>query len=332
MRRILILGVNSIGHVGYFLHRACQDLALESTIIDTTKAMGKHRWLQRAAWRLAHYPLRITEFSRLVQDIAEEVKPNAIITTGITPISSSCLNSLRKKGIYLCNYSTDDPWNNAHKSHTFLKTIPLYHEIFSTRRAALADFRKYGAKSAQWLPFAYSPKDHYPDYSESNNLAGRSIVLIGGGDIDRVNIVSSLIDADLPVRLWGGYWDRHPTTKLLSQGMATFEQMRRLLSTTNCALTLVRRANRDGHAMRSFEVAAMAAPALAEDTQEHRDLYGSEGEHVLYFKSVSALTTKAKWMLDNPRECRAMGSRLNMKFQSSHHTYADRVLTMLKLG
>jgi hypothetical protein len=55
----------------------------------------------------------------------------------------------------------------------------------------------------------------------------------------------------------------------------------RLAWCDNCP---VRRASRDGHIMRSFEIAAVGGCMLAQDIDEHREIFGSEGEAVVYFR------------------------------------------------
>jgi spore maturation protein CgeB len=41
--------------------------------------------------------------------------------------------------------------------------------------------------------------------------------------------------------------------------------------------------SRDGHIKRSFEIAAVGGCMLAQDIDEHREIFGSEGEAVVYF-------------------------------------------------
>ena len=53
-------------------------------------------------------------------------------------------------------------------------------------------------------------------------------------------------------------------------------------------LCLVRRAKRDGHVMRSFEIAAVGGCMLAQDTDEHREIFGPEGEAVRLFSRRAA--------------------------------------------
>lgn len=329
MSKILFVATEHPGHVGPMLCSAANKLGHQTTIVDSNQAMGRNRWLQSPVWRMARRPLHLHQFCAKVLERIDQDKPDLLISTGMAPLSASCLQAVRRAGVTTLNFSTDDPWNPAHRSRWFLNAIPHYDRIFSPRLAAIADFRRAGAAHVQWLPFGYSPDLHFPDPGEPVADEGDAVAFAGGADNERLALLEPLIRSSLPLALWGGYWDRHAITRPYAHGFANPDQLRRLLSNTPCALALVRRANRDGHAMRSLEVAAMAAPVLAEDTEEHRQLYGKEGERVLYFDSPQSLVSKVRWFLTNRQEGRAMGKRLQQTMEQDSHTYADRLNAML---
>lgn len=329
MSRLLIVGESLPGHVAPMLRNAATSLGHQAVILDSNQAMGRRRWLQSPAWRLARRPLRLHQFCRRLLEIVDQFKPDLLISAGMAPVSAACLQVLHQRDIPTFNFSTDDPWNPAHRSQWFLKGVHLYTRIFSPRLAAIDDFQRAGAADVRWLPFGYSPDLHYPDPGGPVGGESDAVAFAGGADAERLSLLQPLLRSGVPLALWGGYWERHALTRPYAHGFANPDQLRRLLSNTPCALALVRRANRDGHAMRSLEVGAMAAPVLAEDTEEHRRIYGKEGEQVLYFASEQALVTKARWLLSNRQEGRAMGKRLNQAMVQGNNTYADRLKAML---
>lgn len=331
MTKILVIGVNKPGHVGRLLVEAAQSKGDDARIVDTTLAMSSNRLVQSIAWRAAHYPLLMNSFNKLVKNKAEELDPDIIITTGIAPLSRKTVKELQEAHKHIVNYSTDDPWNPAHKSQWFIKTLSAYTKLFTTRRSNINDFQKVGVKSIEWLPFAIDPRQHYPESRNEQTCLGRFVALIGGADKERVRLVTPLIKAGIEVKLWGGYWDRFRITRPYWQGMADEAKVRGILSNTCCALTLVRRANRDGHAMRTYEVAAMAAPALAEKTQEHEEILGQEGKTAIYFSNTSELINKARWMISNPDQSKEMGLKLRHKIVKGGNTYAERLKQILNV-
>jgi spore maturation protein CgeB len=329
MTRLLVVGVNQPGHVGTFLCAAARGLGHEVSILDSSQAMSTFRMLQSPAWRLVHRPLHLQRFGCMVLEQVQRLKPDLVISTGLAPLTADCLQALNSLGIPCLNFSTDDPWSTSHRSRWFLRAIPHYTRIFSTRQAVIGDFQKAGASDVRWLPFAYCPNTHFPDPGEPVANEQDAVAFAGGADPERLALLKPLLRAGVPLALWGGYWERYSCTRPLANGLADPQQLRRLLSNTPCALTLVRHANRDGHAMRSLEVAAMAAPVLAEDTLEHRLLFGREGEHVLYFGHEEVMIAKARWLLTHREEGRLMGQRLHRLLLRGGHTYADRLSTMM---
>ena len=99
---------------------------------------------------------------------------------------------------------------------------------------------------------------------------------MGGADRDRVPFIAALGAAGFSIALYGDHWDRFPETKPYDRGYADPQTLRQATAAAKIALCLVRRANRDGHVMRSFEIPAIGACMLVEDTEEHREIFGPD--------------------------------------------------------
>lgn len=319
------------GHVGRFFYEAALSAGYEVKIANVGDAMIGNAILRRLIWFIFKRPISLNQFSLDVLSIVIEWKPCVVITTGLCPLNARTVERIRKNESKIINYSTDDPWNPALRSSWFLRTIPEYDHIFSTRRSNMKNFKQSGCRGVSWLPFAYHPPIHYHvkgDLSEWKS----DIAFVGGADTDRVPVIAALILQGYTLSLWGGYWDRFQETKKAARGMADVEALRKVLSGTACALTLVRRANRDGHAMRTYEVAAIGAPSLAEDTEEHREILGEEGITALYFKNDRELMEKCQWLVKHREESSALGSRLRARIMSGQNTYGDRLKEMVSFA
>jgi hypothetical protein len=90
----------------------------------------------------------------------------------------------------------------------------------------------------------------------------------------------------LDVALFGGYWDRYSKTRSYWRGLAGQDAIRFASAAARICLCLVRRANRDGHTMCSFEAAAIGGCILVEETADHRELFGPNDHAVRYFKTI----------------------------------------------
>ena len=82
--------------------------------------------------------------------------------------------------------------------------------------------------------------------------------------------------------------------------------------------------------MRTFEVPAVGGCMLTEDTAEHREIFGLEGESVLYFLGEVEMVAKARWLLDRPEERRRLAEAAHAKIQSGYCTYQDRLRQIIQ--
>jgi len=96
------------------------------------------------------------------------------------------------------------------------------------------------------------------------------------------------------------------------------------------SLILVRRANRDGSAMRSFEIPACGACCVAEDTEEHREIFGLDGEAVLYFRTPEELVRRVKEVFGNPELRAKLRTNAHRAITGKPNTYVDRIKTILE--
>jgi glycosyltransferase involved in cell wall biosynthesis len=184
-----------------------------------------------------------------------------------------------------------------------------------------------------YLPFGYAPGVHFfdpPITTEEHRGLAADVIFAGGADSDRLPLIRALIDGGFSMALYGGYWGRESYTKRWNRGIAGTQEIRRAVAAAKVALCLVRRANRDGHAMRTFELAAMGACILAEDTAEHREILGEDGKGVVYFRSCPEMIEKTRWLLEHDDERRRLAAYARERLSAGRNTYADRLVAMLE--
>jgi spore maturation protein CgeB len=316
-------------HLGAHFIRAAQRLGLEATLCDTTRAYEAPVWVRRVAWHLlGHRPARLDDFGQSVVQICKEFRPTWLLSTGIVPLSASVLKSIGQMGIQRLNFLTDDPWSPSQRATWFLKALAYYDRLYTPRHANQADLQQASKAEVTYLPFGYEPTLHFRPSPPKANNGDTPVLFVGGADADRVPFIGEAIERGLSPTLVGGYWAQHAATKPYARGHVDADILRTL--TANAInICLVRRANRDGHVMRSFEIPACGGAMLAEDTADHRALFGAEGEAVLYFDSVSALVAKAK-MVQSDRPLRhRLSTNAHHLLHTQPHTYQHRLETML---
>src|SRR5690242_14840809 len=258
---LLIVGNSGEEHVGSHLRRAATELGIATEFADSSRAAGGPV-LSRLSWRLlGHRPGRLNRFSAEIVEMCASARPEVLLTTGISPVSADALEKIGSMRIRRVNLLTDDPFNPAHRAPWFLEALRNYDEVLSTRKANIADLRLLGCRDARYLPFGYAPHLHFdPRISEDRRRELESdVVFAGGADADRIPYIDALARAGLKIGLYGGYWDRYSQTRRLGNGVKPPAFVREAIAAAKVALCLVRRANRDGTCMRTFELAAIGA-------------------------------------------------------------------------
>lgn len=332
-RKVLIVGNPAEGHVGAHLWSAARDLGQPVEFMDVRRAYQASYVRQKWNWWVrGHRPAELKRFEEQLLELSRRTQPAVVLVVGIAPPSAPTLRELRTMGIQCGNYLTDDPWNRQHHAPWFMEALPEYHHVFSPRQANIEELRQRCPHSAvSYLPFAYDPHTHFaaqltPD--ESAQLAS-DVFFAGGADPDRLPWIHALIADGWKVALYGGYWEKDPLTRSHARGIAGLDQLRRATACAKLCLCLVRRANRDGHSMRTFELPAMGGCLLVEHTTEHEAIFGQGGESVVYFHSLAEMRRQAKELLSDQKRRSALADNCRRLIGEGRHTYADRLRVII---
>jgi len=337
MLRLLIVGIPQPSHVGRHFLNAATSLGWEVTLMDVHAAFASPVWLRRVCWHLlGHRPPLLAKFSQELVTRCRQLKPDLVLVTGIAPVNEVAMRQLRNLGIPVVNFLTDDPWNPQHRASWFMRTLPHFQHVFTPRHANEPDLIKHGASRVSYLPFAYAPEEHHPpaDLTEEDRRRwGGLVAFIGGADADRVAMVRILVRAGVPVGLWGGYWREQPDLAAHAHGHADAETCRKIVAVAGANLCLVRRANRDGHSMRSYELAAIGGCLLVEATEDHRELFGADDSAALCFESDQDLVRQARHLLSLHADERLhLAEQARRRVLGAANTYSDRLKSIHQIA
>jgi hypothetical protein len=332
--RLLIVGNPEEHHVGAHFLSAAKQLGLEAWLIDSREAHSRNPWVNRffhRAW--GKRPAYLGRFSQKLAAVCRERKPHTLLVTGISAPHAGALKEIGGMGIHRANYLTDDPWNPANGAGFFWQALREYDAVWSPRRANLEDLRRHRCKQAAYLPFGYNPDLHYPELPKTVKDRERfecDVAIIGGADSDRFPIALALARAGFKLNLYGGYWEQHPELRRFRKGFVHGQELRMAVGGARVNVCMGRKANRDGHAMRSLELPAMGACMVVEDTLEHRELFGENGNCVVYYTNMEDLVIKVKSLCAEPGYAGILGDKVFRRIcRESHHAYVDRLQTML---
>jgi spore maturation protein CgeB len=330
--RLLIVGNDGGTNIGASLLRAACALGIPATLADARKAYDAPRAIARFNWWVrGRRPTRLTAFSESVAEGWRNERPSTVIAAGLAPLDARALGDARERGIPTTVYLTDDPWNPAFKSQWFLDALPLYDRVFTPRRSNVADLVRHGCRSVEFLPFGFDRELFFPDPPPAADVSryAADVFFAGGADSERRPFLAALVAHGFDVALYGDYWERFAETRPVTRGHGGPKELRHAIAASKVCLGLVRRANRDGHAMRSIEVPAAGGCFLVERTREHLDIFGPDGDAVTYFDDIDGMVRETRRLIeDEPRRERLRARALDV-ITRGQFTYEDRLRTLI---
>lgn len=321
-----IVGLFTGNHLGGSLARGGTELGWTVVTFDADRAEARSRLSRSLLRRLGmRRPLRLDAFGRGVVQAATVQGIGFILATGRAPLAAAELCRLRAAGIVTGLFSSDDPWSAGQRAGWYLAALPGYDVVFTPRAHTVPEFQSIGCARVETVPFGY---DEFFIAPAANPPAGTAILFVGGADEDRVAFMTDFAARE-PIGVVGAYWSRHRIPQVTDLGHRSPQDVAALTAAARVNLCLVRRANRDGHVMRTYEMAATGAAMVVEDTPDHRALFGPEGDAVLYFGTPPEAAMKARALLSDEKLRLRLRTNAQRRIVLGRHTYRDRLQTML---
>jgi spore maturation protein CgeB len=325
--RIVFVAYDAEGHVGQHLIEAANKLRIPYRIMSPALAFDAPWLISKINWHVrGHRPSNLEAFGVRAIELCESFRASHLIATGIAPLNGAAVRALRTAGVRTINWLTDDPWSGPHNAPWFVSSIPEYDVVFTPRSSVLEQLQSAGARRTDILPFAYCSACHFAaqKYHQRDTVS-----FVGGADKDRLRYVEALVAAGIKVELYGGYWKQQRTLNRFAAGFVDMPGYRAVVAATAISLCLVREANRDGHVMRSYELAAMRGCIMAQDTLDHRELYGADGDTVRYFQSSKDIGDVARKLLADPAERDRLASSVHTRVVRPENNYYARLEALL---
>lgn len=335
MNRILIIGNSGGTNLGESFYHGSEDCGYATEMVLASQANHKSKILNKIRWVFFDkVPAKQNEFEKSIEKVAENFNPTCIIVAGCIYLSKKILEIFKSSDTATAIYLTDDPWNRSGKSRKFITSLSSYDFIFNPRMLNMKEVMRINPATF-YLPFAYCPhllnKGEIRQQYKVKLQEQHDVFFYGGADTDRVEIIEGIQAAGFKVLVAGNYWKALYKNKGISVIPVNLNPTEIQIA-TNCSsisLCMVRKANRDGHSMRSYELPYFGACILAEDTQEHRKIFGNDGESVIYYSSQDNLLLQIKKILKSEQLQKVMRKKAHNLIISNQNTYADRVSEMV---
>ena len=273
-------------------------------------------------------------FNRLLLGQVRSFQPDLLFVIKGCYVQRYLLEEIRSRGrTLLVNYATDNPFNPRGSTDQVVRAIDLYDLYVTPTRALAPRLKAAGARRVLWVPFGYEPSLHFPerplDGKERMRWAG-DVVFAGLCDEDRAPFLTALARLqEFDVRLFGEYWNRVPALRNIGRGLIFGRDYRLAQGSSRIALNFIRRANWDGHTMRTFEIPACGGFLLTQRTSEQLEFF-EEGKEMACFSSPEEMVEKVRYYLSHEEERQRIAQAGHQKVTNGGHTYRDRLTRILQ--
>ena len=344
--RILFVGdINFYSNSMSRLH-ALRDFGVAVASISHTQVGDKRQGCPEYsfAYRLAHRFGVHLDTENANRQIIEAVRREPFDCVWIekgTMIRAATLARVKqlRSGALLYAYSDDDMFLPHNRTRAFLRGLPLYDRVFTTktRNARPDELPALGARDVVVVEKAFDPSQHYPiEVTEDVRMSlGADIGFIGTYERERADTLFSLARFGLNVRVWGNGWKkcphRHPNLRIERQAVVNSEddlRYTKAICATRINLAFLRKLNRDQHTDRSVEIPACGGFMLAERTEEHCRLFDEDRE-ASFFSSEAELLEKIRYYLEHEDERVAIAHAGRRRCVESDYSHHARIRLML---
>jgi spore maturation protein CgeB len=289
--------------------------------------------LWRILWRFSGEMLATAVSQQLLRS-ARLFRPDLILVVNGNLISSTALKVIRQKThATLFHYYGEDFFNPLNTKDTLRKSIFYYDYLFTTKTFNIPELAKMGISNISYIPCGYIPNCHCPVTitMEDRIKYGSDLAFVGTFEAERAAILAQLRNFNL--RIWGSDWhkvDKESGLRKSVQSRAVYcNEMSRVLNASRVNLAFLRKANRDHHDQRTFEIPACGGFELSERTDEVLSFF-EEGEEIECFSSVDELMEKAAYYIEHETLRQRIASAGLARVRRSPYSYTDHIQTILK--
>jgi hypothetical protein len=331
--KILIFGSSIPYALESFYKRHLQEQSHEVIIFSGSDYF--HHYYQVSVLNKIKFRLGISSIHKninneLIREL-ERYSPNVLLVFKGMELYPETINAIQKTGIYTVNYNPDHPFifhGRGSGNKNVIKSIPFYNLHISYSLEIKEEMEDIYNVICDWLPFGFEPSNIA--FSTENEEIKR-LCFIGFADKQRTDIINQLINAEIPVDVYGPNWNNflNPSQYLQIFPAVYNDAFDKTAIKYRVQLNLFRPHNDNSHNMRSFEMTGIGCIMLAPDSKEHR-LFFEDKKEVFLFNSSEELIRLAKEILAlSFNDCIIIRNSVLKK--SHQYSYAHRAQQLVNI-
>jgi spore maturation protein CgeB len=222
-------------------------------------------------------------------------------------VGANVLRVLRSVSSVIVNYNNDDPFGSRDKKkwRLYLEAVPHYDLLAVVRAVNVAEAFSLGAQKVLQVYMAVDELDGPREITPQDRRRwSHDVLFIGTWMPERGPFLQELLDAGVPLAIYGNSWQKAPEWPALQsawQGPAIYgDDYIKALQLAKVSLGLLSKGNRDLHTTRTFEIPYAGGLLCAERTSEHLQLYQEDLEAV-YWSDVTECIEKCQKLLHDDK-------------------------------
>lgn len=324
--------------------RALRDLGYEVLTISETPenfapGINYHPSLMDRVRHRLKRPADKNEINKKLIELCRHEKIDLLWVEKALTLKPETLREIVKNNIEmkLAWYSGDDMFASHNQSSYFLKSLPYYDVVFTTK-SYNCHANELPALGARRVEFTNKSFDRYMNApvdvtQEDRKRLGADVGFIGTFEKDRADKMLFLAENGVKVRIWGNGWGSYVGKHLnlqVENRPVYDEDYQKTICATRINLCFLRKLNRDLQTDRSVEIPASGAFMMAERTNEHRALFEEDKEAVFFdINNPQELLDKVKYYLDHEEERKAIALAGRARCFKSDYSHEAALTAML---
>lgn len=283
--------------------------------------MATNKLFRSFGWRYKMGPLINNINNYIINEIGRQKNFDLIwIEKGLF-IKPRIIDNLKKNNSLLVHYTPDTAFT-SNVSRYFNEAVPLYNFCITTKTFETDLYWDAGAKQVLLCTQGFDPKYHKSFYSFPQK---EDVVFIGLNEEYREEVLASLIESNIGVKLCGAKWGKfvkkyanRSTLKFYGSGLFG-EDYSKLISGSLIGLGLLSKKFPENHTTRTFEIPACGTALATERNDEINKFYSDD--EVLFFSDIKELTEKIDYYINHLDILQEVTDRGTCKVQTHGYDY-----------
>lgn len=313
MSNILYIGSSLEASTSYHRSQALQRIGNLVELVDVRQSLKQNKmskYFEFVHFRTGYKFLQNEVYQVIFKRISESKGFDIIWVDSGELLGPKILQLLQSFGKPLILYNIDDPTGrrDGNRFRSLIKALPYYDLVVVVRKETQSEVRKLGAKQVLLVLRSYDEVYHHP-LPENEVIEERfrsEIAFVGTWmrNEHRDKFLMALVNAELPIAIWGARWEKSKAWPLLKSyyrgNSLGGKDYVAAIQGAKISIGMLSKGNRDLHTTRSMEIPYIGGLLCAERTVEHLSLFVDGAEAVFWDNEKECIEVCRKLLANEP--------------------------------